>query len=308
MKRSVLSLITVAAVLSGCAMSPPDQDTEHVASDRAALEIYPTSVEPGDLATPPDGQLVFIVYTTPRWDEASGQVVFDGQEWLERQDLPVFAGGVTRVSVASERFPTCGLGGDVTMHLRYDDGRTQQVELGGRQGNDTIAFGDLKPPVGVHGAQVWFHAHNEDGCDEWDSDYGRNYRIPIYTWEPTVVHFNGDWTERASGPVRAGTAVVVDYDEARLPDCRGTYHGYPSWHIYAWMRGGSGAPMRQDMVSYDYAGPHGTPTGAYHMKWAVFPVPYDAQQVSLWFENEQYPPICHGWDSDYGANYVFDTQ
>jgi hypothetical protein len=39
---------------------------------------------------------------------------------------------------------------------------------------------------------------------------------------------------------------------------------------------------------------------------AVFPIPAEAHSVELWFENAQYPPTCHGWDSDYERNYRFD--
>jgi Family of unknown function (DUF6209) len=36
----------------------------------------------------------------------------------------------------------------------------------------------------------------------------------------------------------------------------------------------------------------------------VTDVPADATQVALWFRNAS-PPSCEGWDSNYGANYVF---
>ena len=305
----VASTCFFALLLVGCSLAGVPAVDGEPQQVKQAMQRFPTAVEAGAIQSPPAGELLFVVNTMPRWDEASGQAVFDDQDWVERMDRPVFAGGTTRVFVAAERFPTCGLDGRVTISLQYDDGTQQTVALEHRQG-DRIAWGDVDIPLGVTTAETWLHVQTDHGCEQWDSDFGRNYRVPIYTWKPAVVHFDADWKERVEGKIIPGGVIVIDYDESRLPQCRGTYHGYPSWQIHAWMSASRPSmttnASRQDLISWDY-GPHGTPTKSYRVKWAVFPVPHDAQSVSLWFENEQYPPTCHAWDSDYGANYTFSV-
>jgi hypothetical protein len=52
-------------------------------------------------------------------------------------------------------------------------------------------------PAGATRVELWFHAI-APGCDEWDSDYGRNWPFPVVAAAPAAVGWAGDWGSSTS--------------------------------------------------------------------------------------------------------------
>lgn len=280
----------VVALLAGCAADDAQDQGEraHQRSDALAVAIPADA----DLTVAPEGRVSFAVIT----DETGAQV------WTDRVDAPVFAGGKVSVSVTRERFPSCGIGGEVTVFVRTKDGTI--LEAGLAQGDaESARYGSFDMPAGVTSAELWLRSTTSDGCVEWDSDFERNYPLDVYDWAPALLQFGADWS-RTQTALPAGGAVVIDYDFARLPDCRVNYHGYPSWDILAHARFDDGPVVDQSMVTLGYTS-NGVPDGTVNANLVVMPIRRDARFVAFWFENTQYPPTCQGWDSDFGSNYVY---
>lgn len=107
----------------------------------------------------------------------------------------------------------------------------------------------------------------------------------------TVVRFDADWTVTTFGQLRQGDVVAIEYDDARLPSCRGRKYGMPAWSILAHYRYPSGktgtipvsvggdAPATRPVIELTEAGP-----------------------MALWFEGQDIWG-CREWDSRFGQNY-----
>ncbi|MEZ4240197.1 MAG: DUF6209 family protein [Myxococcota bacterium] len=108
------------------------------------------------------------------------------------------------------------------------------------------------------------------------------------------LRFDADFTEsQAGGPLLAGTAVHVVFDEARLPQCRGWKYGQPAWAVTAFWRIDGGDVHTGAVVM---------PSGPADL-WIDLDAP---GTLELWFANND-AFGCIAWDSDYGANYRFDV-
>jgi hypothetical protein len=84
---------------------------------------------------------------------------------------------------------------------------------GGEQfsSEESLAF-DV--PADATSVDLWFHAVSPD-CDQWDSDYGRNWRFPVVATAPAPVGWAGDWgssTNRACAHT-AGVPQPITIDE-----------------------------------------------------------------------------------------------
>lgn len=141
--------------------------------------------------------------------------------------------------------------------------------------------------------ELWFQVSNVWGCSAWDSDYGRNFHFAVAPPSPHVA-FNADFSLTQSGPLRAGGAVVVDYALARLPRCRQTYNGLPTWEVLMAYRF-DGGPVQETPV-----------TQLANMERVTLPVrlaiPAAAHDLELWFHNTDRAG-CSTWDSAYGQNF-----
>jgi len=229
-----------------------------------------------------------------------GNIYFaDG--WQQHQSAIIYADSELSISVDPSRFPRCGTGGSVSAQLRLQDGSLIEVALTeGAPGSER--HGALFLPAHATQLELWLRSERDDGCLEWDSDFGRNYHFEVHPWAPTRVRFGDDWSESIEGELVAGGVLVVDYDWDRLPDCRVIYRGFPGWEIIAHPRFDAGTPVPAQSVTRP--GGQGDPN--VHPVLAVFPIPLQARRVELWFENTQYPPTCQAWDSDFGRNYQFE--
>ncbi|MDX2090481.1 MAG: DUF6209 family protein [Kofleriaceae bacterium] len=103
--------------------------------------------------------------------------------------------------------------------------------------------------------------------------------------------FAADFSERREGVLVPGGEVTIAYDGARLTQCRNSRNGTPLYDITAHVRFAPSGEER--LVSVRDSSP-------------ALAVPTDARSVTLWFENTAIPG-CQAWDSNFGANYTFET-
>ena len=171
-------------------------------------------------------------------------------------------------------------------------------------------------PTGVQGAAVqvpieipygenmalWFEATDDSGCEQWDSNYGRNFVFSIDPAARAVVHFTSSWTtsvEAAPGEddaLEGGTTVDIDYDFRRLPQCRSSYGASPAWSISMFTRVDGGTVTSEELEV--------TALGTRIQGPGHVRIPAGAKSIAFWFENDD-AYGCNEWDSSYGANYTF---
>lgn len=279
---AALALLPIAGCsLSAAPAEPIAQTIEH-------LEVGNLPAD-ADLAAPPDSTISF------------------DPSWQENVQGTVYGGARVAIVASPDRFPVCGATGTVTAFVRIDGAGPQALAMTADPSGWTRATLQLPPEAA--NLELWLHAENANGCSEWDSNLEKNYRVAVHGWQPSIVHFRGDWSERADFPVLAGGVLAVDYDPARLPDCRATdQYGVPAWDIVGHVRFSNGLQIDHS-VTYPV-----TSSGVVFARergLTLFPVPKDAVGVQLWFENTQqqlpYPTTgtCPSWDSDFERNYPF---
>lgn len=205
------------------------------------------------------------------------------------------------------RLPTCrgkdeyGDSWGISVRYRIDGGEERAYPVTERltaDGKDTTvrSLGTLHLRPDTRHLQMWFVGEDRTGCHEEDTNHGAYYRFDIS--QPPVLAratYRADWSETLTGSLRGGGALVIDYDPARLPQCRTTYRGYPAWQIDAVYRF-DGGPARSTPVNQ---GGEAVPVR--------IDVPANALRIETWFRiSTPYPPTgCTAYDSDYGRNYTF---
>ncbi len=213
---------------------------------------------------------------------------------------PLVAGNPVEVSYAADRLTQCR--GEqngkpawtITGYQQLEDGPVGAFEAGGYSPSQ-----NTQPPIFTPADSgdlaLWFHNTNVWGCSAYDSDFGANWHVQV----GGSLSFKTGWTVETFGAPRPGAALVIAYDPARLPDCRGTKYGFDAWNIRAHYRFDDGpeqtAMLTQAQGNVQVAVP------------AVLAAPVDAAEVELWFENQSYSG-CRAWDSQYGANYHFTLE
>lgn len=220
-------------------------------------------------------------------------------DWsVVRSGGPLVAGNSVEVAYDEDRLTQCRgeQGGQpawsITGYHQLNGGAVGSFEAGGHspsQGTEPPIFslaesGDLA---------IWFHNTNAWGCSAYDSNFGANWQLQV----GATLSFKTGWITEAIGTPRAGAPLVIAYDPARLPDCRGSKYGYDAWNIRVHYRF-DGGPNHSALVTKT-SGTSQVPAPA------VLDVPADADHIELWFENQDYYG-CRAWDSQYGANYHFD--
>ncbi|MEU4624685.1 DUF6209 family protein [Actinoplanes sp. NPDC023801] len=187
----------------------------------------------------------------------------------------------------------------ISVRYRIDGGEVRLYPVTERvtaDGKDTTIRGlatlQLRPDT--RHLEMWFVGEDRSGCHEEDTNHGANYRFDIN--QPPVLAratYNADWSETLTGSLRKGGALVVDYNPARLPQCRTTYRGYPAWTITAFYRFDGGAVQSTPVNQ-----------GAEAIPFRI-DVPANAQKIDTWFTISNYYSQCSAYDSDYGKNYTF---
>jgi hypothetical protein len=109
-----------------------------------------------------------------------------------------------------------------------------------------------------------------------------------------VLTFDAAWGESVSGTLAQNGSALIEYDSARLPDCRGEIAGTPAWTITAFYSLNGG-----DIESTPVAG-H-SPTGA--PLEPLVPLT-EMGDLELWFSNTN-AWGCNAYDSNFGDNYHF---
>jgi hypothetical protein len=102
-----------------------------------------------------------------------------------------------------------------------------------------------------------------------------------------TARFSSDWSHQQSSDIRPGEPLRIEYDLARLCQCRAERYGQKAWSILANLRF---HPSRQEQVG-DIS------SGTLEVN-----VPADTSQIELWFKNTDHTG-CSAWDSCYGQNY-----
>lgn len=113
-----------------------------------------------------------------------------------------------------------------------------------------------------------------------------------------VLKFGSDWSETRTGTLLAGSAVRVQYDLARLTDCRGSTNGSEVWGVSGYASFDGGEPVAFSVSRLDSSGKVQPVT-------ASVQIPASASSVEFWFAiNNRWG--CIAYDSNNGANYEFD--
>jgi len=148
-------------------------------------------------------------------------------DWSEVLDAPIVAGGNLRIRFDWERLGACRATKDGypawTILLYYTPDLGQPAQEIALVEHDAQGMSHPKEPVIAvpqDARNLWFWAKNTDvtGCVAWDSDYGRNYLMPVFTkqevsqqiawagWGSGSLDF-AYWTE--GGPVSKGDVDPV---------------------------------------------------------------------------------------------------
>lgn len=117
---------------------------------------------------------------------------------------------------------------------------------------------------------------------------------PGYATETAVLAFHEDWRIEQTGRLVAGGAVRVEYDEARLTQCRGDQYGHPAWTITGYASLNEQAPASTYLAGFSGAGQDEEPIFALDQ-------PGD---LAIWFQNVSVWG-CSAFDSNFGTNFHF---
>lgn len=129
------------------------------------------------------------------------------------------------------------------------------------------------------------------GTDSIDSSGGKS------DGTLTTVAFASDWSETVDGELRAGSAIAIEYDLARLTTCAASTHGSEVWGV-------TGYASFDGEVPVTFAASRISDTKVVPIT-AELAVPAHATQVAFWFETANVFG-CHAYDSNQSANYTFD--
>ncbi len=128
-------------------------------------------------------------------------------DWSETLDGPIVAGGRLRIRYDLDRLTECrqthnGYPG-WTITVFYTDDLSKpanevQVVHHDLQGGQSLPFEpEIDVPPDAH--DLWFWANNTgvEGCIAWDSDYGKNYMMPVF--RPEEVSAPVEWVGWGAG-------------------------------------------------------------------------------------------------------------
>ncbi len=214
-----------------------------------------------------------------------------GADGSVETSAPLVAGAPATLHYDIERLPDCraiyhGLPAwGIVASFTGDGGPVQTLDV--TSGDATFVV-----PAGRDLA-MWFEASDEYGCLQWDSVYGANYHFAVDA--PPIVHFRArGFAIEVAGTPRAGDDVLIDYELARLAQCRQDYNGNATWDIVAHWRFDGGAVADGSVTAPATPGRVAVP-----LRVAA---PAGSHELEIWFDNTDRTG-CHAWDSDYGRNF-----
>lgn len=114
-----------------------------------------------------------------------------------------------------------------------------------------------------------------------------------------IIFSSGDWQETVKGEIVPGGTLKISYDSQRLTVARDSHYGQPAWNITAYIQFQAGGAVQNKPL---------LPVGQEGILTEEFHIPYDAQEVIMWFYNWGYytglnKPECY--DSNENRNYHF---
>ena len=282
--------VAIGLVSAACGSGTDVTEPGVTTTGLAGFEVPGRVPLDADLSVAPEGQLSF-------WNM--------GGELREDVYAPLYQGAFAGLGVTPDRLAECGASPTVTASVVPDVGSAFEVPLT-RQDEYSAWSGRFLVPESARQLTLWIRAEDGAGCVTFDSDGGQNYVFPVHRWTPSLVHFRTDWSEVQDAPIYRGGVIAIDYALERLPDCRIVYRGFQSWDIIAHARiDGVEVPGHSVVLTNPGSGlGDGMPR---EPSLAFFAIPWQTQTIELWFENNEYPPLCQTWDSDFGANYRFTT-
>ncbi len=236
--------------------------------------------------------------------QSTAFLTFDAN-WNEMTSVsPLPLGAQVTINYDTNRLPQCrgttnsgGPAWNIIGYYQLNGGTVQSFWVAGHSPDGSSTQPVIQLPEGAAGdLALWFQVTNLWGCTEYDSNFGQNYHFSVHT-RPTV-QFNADWSETVSGPLLNGQAFTLHYDIARLPGCRQTYNGMDTWDVAVQYRF-DGGPVTQTSVTAVYGSRRAIPV--------ELVAPVGARTLEMWFKNWDRTG-CVSWDSNLGANYVFDLQ
>jgi hypothetical protein len=210
---------------------------------------------------------------------ASVRAVLDFQPgWVQVQRGAIVRGGHVDVTYAASRLSACAAP-TVFSFARF--------EPGGQLFSSDEALG-FDVPSDATGVALWFHAV-APGCEQWDSDYGRNWSFPVVAAAPSPIGWVGDWGSSTNRDClhKAGVPEPLTIDEyMRERACiyvdadvwvAGTTDGaevHPEWIAaqVQWSKD-AGAPVDSWL---DYQGIIGHNA---RFRWSI---PYEIRNVADW--------------------------
>lgn len=262
-----------------------------------ALFAFGCSSAPGEDAT--TGSQADTTSTTPDF-------VFDGT-WGYHGDGTRTPGAVANIVYDTSRLSTCRATTDgvaawaIVAFVSGDGGAPKSYALPSGQTGSAVTV-PIEIPYASDVA-IWFEATDDSGCTQWDSNYGNNFHFTVAAPTRTVVHFNSNFTTSVQAlpgstfPFSTGGVVDIDYDFARLPQCRSYSGNVPAWQITMFYQRDDGTVLSDDLnVAVDNNFRVQQPG---HIE-----LPAGETSLTVWFENDD-TYGCNAWDSDYGQNYTF---
>jgi hypothetical protein len=208
------------------------------------------------------------------------------------------AGSIENVSYALTRLPQCRGSTDgvpawvVHAHYSVDGGAVTTMTFFGNQllANPQGLNFAFEIPFGRDLA-FWFDNQDYFGCLGWDSDFGANFHFAIQAPTVPVIHFRRDWSIAVdNGTLAPGEVALVDYDIARLPQCRGQ-----GWKVVMHAHEPSASWVVDSSVTQD--------TGLGTVPQAVQLSTVGGNAATVWFENTD-TTGCQAWDSNFGQNFT----
>ncbi|MDB4966304.1 MAG: hypothetical protein JWN44_1993 [Myxococcales bacterium] len=116
--------------------------------------------------------------------------------WVQVQRGALVRGGHVDITYARARLPACPAP-TVFAYARF--------QPGGQQLSSDEAFG-FDVPADATSVELWFHAL-APGCEQWDSNYGRNWKFPVVAASPAAVGWAGDWGSSTNRACQHGAGV-----------------------------------------------------------------------------------------------------
>lgn len=163
------------------------------------------------------------------------------------------------------------------------------------------------------GGRVFDHNRNPGDFDvytlvannSWAIGEDANVCRPPGQGQSTLA-FKAGWTTEQHGALVAGGKLTLNYDLARLPNCRGTHNGYPAWDLTASVLFSPGGQRAEGSVRA-FGTNNGTPDqGQLHSQPLDVAIPAGATRAEIWFTNTGL--WCSpSYDSNDGKNYAFDV-